>query len=325
MSTPYCAGAPARRSAFRQGFTLVELLVVIAIIAVLISILLPALNSARASAVTIQCSSNLRSIGQAFTLYASEHFGALPNAGYKFANNASFGPVPSDQQFNGWPTNIGSGTPAVSLVPPQGQIIWQMWLYPYAGSSKKVFICPANEAKPMEDYPQILRDRFNVVNINTGVMWEAADLYYHNYGVNKRLFGSTTALVWGTNPDTLAKQFRNSQSTYMASDASYYYVDNLGIYRSVSAGYPPYLGSTPLYVPGVKPWGYQPLPPGNVAVAGTMDDLLNGRHRGPVVNVLFFDGHVVSMPGQSFYELTNGSETAGTPNEADEATFWLGR
>jgi prepilin-type N-terminal cleavage/methylation domain-containing protein/prepilin-type processing-associated H-X9-DG protein len=65
----------------RQGFTLVELLVVIGIIAVLISILLPSLAKARQHANNVLCSSNLRSVGQGLMFYANEHKGKLPFGG----------------------------------------------------------------------------------------------------------------------------------------------------------------------------------------------------------------------------------------------------
>src|SRR5205814_6995634 len=61
----------------RGAFTLVELLVVIGLVALLIALLLPALRAAQEHARRAKCASNLRSIGQAMTMYV-QHSGYYP-------------------------------------------------------------------------------------------------------------------------------------------------------------------------------------------------------------------------------------------------------
>ena len=56
-----------------QGFTLVELLVVLVIITLMVALLLPSLQSAREQARAIQCASNLRQLMLSTLRYAADH------------------------------------------------------------------------------------------------------------------------------------------------------------------------------------------------------------------------------------------------------------
>jgi prepilin-type N-terminal cleavage/methylation domain-containing protein/prepilin-type processing-associated H-X9-DG protein len=109
----------------REGFTLVELLVVIGIIAILVALLLPALNGARRQAVKLQCLSQLRQQGIYFATYQQTFRNAMvPLAVF-------------DVQYNG---NLNSF--------PWLKFLWLVTDYPLMDKTLKMQFCPARMPDP---------------------------------------------------------------------------------------------------------------------------------------------------------------------------------
>lgn len=113
-----------------RAFTLVELLVVVGIIAVLVAILLPTLARVRAHAISTQCQTNLRSIGQGAHMYAAENKGYFPPA-----------QVDSIEIITGG-GNIAN--PGGMPNPAPSHQMKQQW-FKFLSGTTEVFYCPAND------------------------------------------------------------------------------------------------------------------------------------------------------------------------------------
>src|SRR5947209_6027268 len=67
----------SRNKRTSRGFTVTELLVVVGLISVLISLLFPVAAKVRFAANSARCSSNLRQMGMAWTMYVAENHGQV--------------------------------------------------------------------------------------------------------------------------------------------------------------------------------------------------------------------------------------------------------
>jgi len=110
-----------------EGFTLIELIVVIAIIAILTALLLPAMNKSKSSAQRVKCMSNLRQLGLAAQMYWDDNNGKT----FRYRGAVTNG---GDLYWFGWLERGSEGKRAFD--PAAGA------LFPYL-SGRSVEVCPA--------------------------------------------------------------------------------------------------------------------------------------------------------------------------------------
>lgn len=183
------ARARKSRSSLSNGFTLVELLVVIGIIALLISILLPALNKAREQAKEAECLSNLRQIGAAALMFANEHRQHLPLGGVQWGSNVDGSPQGfQDPHQLDYSYYIDSGSTKImpmnaALAPYLGQTRFRMdsaadlQMDMNDGSARRIFTCPSQIESPQQ---------MTMVAVSSG--WSAPAMYC-SYGWNQEALG----------------------------------------------------------------------------------------------------------------------------------------
>ncbi len=251
---------PVSTLAASRGFTLIELMIAIGIIAVLIGALVPSLQDARRSGRRVVCASNVRQLGVANHLYATDHGRVVPYS-----------------QFDGAIANRSGGL-GVNVrwswsddTPGDPQLAFQNGLlYPYLGNSVDIAGCPEFEA------PVDIVEFYAQFNLAYPV---AVD-----YGYNGLLLGFRHENFYATNPNLTGyrswvgyrpEEIGSSSTIAMFADAGDLMLGRVVPNPTIS---PPIGLSFPNGWLRAKP----------IASA-------HGRHVGETVNVTWADGHATSI------------------------------
>jgi prepilin-type N-terminal cleavage/methylation domain-containing protein/prepilin-type processing-associated H-X9-DG protein len=153
-----------------DGFTLVELLVVLTLIGILIGLLLPAIQQVRGSARRLTCQSNLRQWAVAVEHYASAHNGSLPGRGQG---------IQPTEQFNRMQDWFNALPPFMQNEP----LVRVKDILPFRAGEHTIWMCPdmQNSDKPI----------YFSYGMN---MWLSATIEKHPDRIDK--VGPTTTMVF---------------------------------------------------------------------------------------------------------------------------------
>jgi prepilin-type N-terminal cleavage/methylation domain-containing protein len=289
-------GFPGKNKA-KEGFTLVELLVVIGIITVLVGILLPALSKARAASKNVVCLSNLQHLGQGFAIYADQYKGWWPAP-------ATPNTTPSTFWHRDYIYPILFGHPVLA-----GQVTDNTFI------ANSIFECPAADQRMS-----------NISYMTPITEIDATDQQQFSYGMSSRLCdmylgaAATNAAHVAINGDkNCFKNVAKIQNTSLTC----LLIDSVGSWAgTINDGSAPNVDSQWARLQAAL---YRHSPPNTVSTqqysSTTINTAASRAQKNQFLNVLYADYHAAPI---SYFDIPKAVDINGANATAPFYQFWCG-